>query len=402
MSGVIRVRFPSPRVAGQAYEQQRIHHNTRDTQSARLIGHAGQVCPTIIPTRHNGETSQDDSLHKVYISCSAFRGKDNNGINQLFRDNLREIYDAIFDIDAELVEVPEDYYTIISNATEAAGEGHIALMAIYDLLYLFEYYKIAKIGGANSPYACAEWPGIQIPQTILSLLNNKGLQFTFYNDKREASVHALLLYERNTTGRGLDFDDFPEDKPEFIRYASEFRCLNPVVDTKKTPVPPLEDLAEAVTILPKAGHQHNKDPRKELEKILLTEGASKEWFLEPYGPCTRDLRINSHLGAGEVMTTGRIQDPEGAKIVIISFKAATRVVATIHRQTFRIVCFKDTTRGRLRVDAKATTGGKHDPSKQGLRSILIYLSHMYTEASLDPKRCSLKVDQKVRNQWVDN
>jgi hypothetical protein len=113
------------------------------------------VCPTIIPIGHGGE-SQDDSLHKVYISRSAFRGKYNNGINQLFRDGLREIYDEIFDIDAEPLEVPEDYYTVISNAMEAAGEGHIAGMASYDLLCLFDYYIVTKIGGTNSPYACAE------------------------------------------------------------------------------------------------------------------------------------------------------------------------------------------------------------------------------------------------------
>ena len=156
MTGDIRARFLSPRVASQAYEQQRIHHNNKDTRSARLIGHIGKVCPTIIPTGHSGETSQDDSLHKVYISCSAFRGKDSNGINQLFRDSLREIYDTIFDIDAEPMEVPGDYYTIISNATDVAGEDHIAVMDNYDLLYLFEYYITIKIGGTNNPYACAE------------------------------------------------------------------------------------------------------------------------------------------------------------------------------------------------------------------------------------------------------
>jgi hypothetical protein len=36
----------------------------------------------------------------------------------------------------------------------------------HDLLYLFEYHKIAKVGGVNNSYACAEWPGIQIPQAI--------------------------------------------------------------------------------------------------------------------------------------------------------------------------------------------------------------------------------------------
>jgi hypothetical protein len=81
---------------------------------------------------------------------------------------------------------------------------------------------------------------------------------------------------RSTDLRGLDFDDFPEVKPDFVRYAAELRCLKHVVDTKKTPLRPLEDLAEAVTFLLQTGLQHNKEPRKELEKILQVEGAYKE------------------------------------------------------------------------------------------------------------------------------
>ena len=163
------------------------------------------------------------------------RGTNGNGISQLFRDSLREIYDTIFDIDAEPLDVAEVYYTTISTATEAAGEGHIEEMDHHDLLYLFEYYRINKIGGTNSPYACAEWPGIQIPQAILSMLDRKRLQFTSFKDKREGEAHTLVFYERNPAGRGLDFDDFPENKLDFIRYALELRCLNLVIDNKKTP-----------------------------------------------------------------------------------------------------------------------------------------------------------------------
>ncbi len=86
----------------------------------------------------------------------------------------------------------------------------------------------------------------------------------------------------------------------------------------------------------------------------------------------------------------------------ISFKTAAREVATIHNRAYKIVCFKDTTGGRLRVDAATTSRGKQDPAKQGQRSMLVYRSHMYTEASLDPERCSLKSVQKARNHWVVN
>jgi hypothetical protein len=100
------------------------------------------------------------------------------------------------------LDIPEDYYTAISNASEATGEGHATNIDHHDLLYLFEYYRITKISGANSLYACAEWPGIHIPPAILSLLDRKGLQFTFFNEKRLGEDHMLLYYERNAGDAG--------------------------------------------------------------------------------------------------------------------------------------------------------------------------------------------------------
>ncbi len=91
------------------------------------------------------------------------------------------------------MSIPEDYYTVISNGMEATGEGHTTEMDHRDLLYLLEYYKITKIGGANNPYEYAEWPRIQIPQAILSLLDQKELQFIFFNDKRVGEDYTLFF-----------------------------------------------------------------------------------------------------------------------------------------------------------------------------------------------------------------
>ena len=140
------------------------------------------------------------------------------------------------------------------------------------MLYLFEFYKIVKIGCTHSPYACIEWQGIQIPKAILSLLDEKGLRFTFYNNKRVAEEHTLHFYEKNPAGRGLDFNDHPDDKTDIVKYAVELHCLNPIMDTKKSPLPPLEDLAMAVEALMAAGLKPDKEPRKELEKPLQAKG----------------------------------------------------------------------------------------------------------------------------------
>ncbi len=139
-------------------------------------------------------------------------------------------------------------------------------------------------------------------------LEEKGLRFTFSNDKRVDEEHTIHFYERNSMGRGLEFDDHPEAKSYFVRFAVKLRCLNPIVDTKKNPLPPLEELAEAVYTLLTIGLKPNKEPRRELGKILQPEGAVKTWFPTQNGPCSWGLRINTHLGAGAVMTPGKIQD----------------------------------------------------------------------------------------------
>jgi hypothetical protein len=46
-----------------------------------------------------------------------------------------------------------------------------------------EFYKIVKIEGINNPFACMEWPGIEIPKAILSLLGTKGIIYHFLDDK---------------------------------------------------------------------------------------------------------------------------------------------------------------------------------------------------------------------------
>ena len=115
-TGDIIVRFPSARAAGTTYEHQRNQHQNIDTQADRLLVHTWHVCPTLIPTRHVEETSQDDSLHTLFVACTNFRGKDNRNLLHIFRDSLHELYDRLYDIDADHINHPEDFYTTLSDA----------------------------------------------------------------------------------------------------------------------------------------------------------------------------------------------------------------------------------------------------------------------------------------------
>ena len=153
-----------------------------------------------------------------------FRGKGHAGLHRLFRDNAHEIYDRLVSLDANTPDVLDDYYSALSEAVKAAGDRHYVELGPQHTLYLFEYYKISKVGGANSPYACMQWPGIQIPQAIINLLDTKDLRVNLIDDNGGTEHHYIQLYERNPYGKGLDFDDAPDDKSDFVRYAVELRC----------------------------------------------------------------------------------------------------------------------------------------------------------------------------------
>ena len=79
------------------------------------------------------------------------------------------------------------------------------------------------------------------------------------------------------------------------------------------------------------------------------------------------------------MTHARIQDPEGAKTMVMSFKITAEAILAAQRQTYKIVCFRDTTSGRLKVDPDATCGGKHNPILQCSRVLLVYKTHIHKE-----------------------
>jgi hypothetical protein len=86
--------------------------------------------------------------------------------------------------------------------------------------------------------------------------------------------------------------------------------------------------------------------------------------------------------------------------MVISFKTAAGAILSVHRQTYKIVRFRDATSGGLKVDPDATAGGKQNPALQGTRVILIYKTHMHSEATLDPERCAFNTNVTTRGKWL--
>ncbi len=122
-TGDIRARFATSRAARSAYEQQRNQHHNRDTQSKRLLTYTGHVCPILLPTCHTSETSEDSFLRRLHASCAAFRGIDAGSLLQLFKDNLKDIYDNTISLNnADAHHVPDEYFTALNDATQASTD----------------------------------------------------------------------------------------------------------------------------------------------------------------------------------------------------------------------------------------------------------------------------------------
>jgi hypothetical protein len=78
-----------------------------------------------------------------------------------------------------------------------------------------------------------------------------------------------------------------------------------------------------------------------------------------------------HLGAERTMSPGRVQDPEGAKTIVINFNTAAKAVASEVKRRFLITCYTEADTGRLRLDPTLTTGQPAD-SHTGAKKIIIY------------------------------
>ena len=89
----------------------------------------------------------------------------------------------------------------------------------------------------------------------IALINNAG----YFH---EANIY---FYDRNPAERGLDFDEFPSQKADFLRYAVHLNCINSRRDITKCPLPPLEEIAQGIHIQLQDVIQKGTLSRKDLD-----------------------------------------------------------------------------------------------------------------------------------------
>ena len=85
------------------------------------------------------------------------------------------------------------------------------------------------------------------------------------------------------------------------------------------------------------------------------------------------------------MSPGFIQDPEGAKHLVISYQIAAGAISTISRHRFPLMTYKDALTCRLNVDEKMTPGDLRNPA-EGSNKLLIYSANMHPRSILSPAK----------------
>ena len=88
---------------------------------------------------------------------------------------------------------------------------------------------------------------------------------------------------------------------------------------------------------------------------MRTTNTTADWFPNNPLDCEQDLALNAHLGAEEAMSPRRVQDPKGAKTLVVSYRTRAGATTTIVKRMFQITCYTEPDTGRLRVDPALTT-----------------------------------------------
>jgi hypothetical protein len=89
---------------------------------------------------------------------------------------------------------------------------------------------------------------------------------------------SIYFFERNPSGCGLDVDENPDQKADFLRYAIQLNCINPIRDITKIPLAPLEEITKGASIQLKEVAKHGTQSSRDLDVALRTASTIADWF----------------------------------------------------------------------------------------------------------------------------
>ena len=163
----------------------------------------------------------------------------------------------------------------------------------------------------------------------------------------------------------------------FLRRQRGFDYV-PNRDIIKSPLPLVEEIAREVSIQLREVVKLGTQSRRDLEATLLTSGTEAYWFPDSQHGCEMNFALNKHIGAEGAMSSDRVQDPEGAKTVVISYATTAGATTTVIKRMFQITCYIEPYTTRLRVDRPSQRASHAEPTRGPKRSLST--THTYTHS----------------------
>jgi hypothetical protein len=123
-------------------------------------------------------------------------------------------------------------------------------------------------------------------------------------------------------------------KSDFLRYAIEMKCINPIRDIITNSLPPLKGIARGVSIQLREVVKHGTQSTRDIDVALRTASIEADMFPDNSMDCEQDLALNAHLGAEEAVSPRRVQDPEGAKNLVLTYTTTAGATSAMIKRGF--------------------------------------------------------------------
>ena len=384
LTGDVRIRFASPDQARAVYHRQRGQRAGNNNGCLYTVD--SQRCTVKIPDGTSRIPPDDRDLHRLFLGCDAFRHEGQLAVESLLRQSLARLWIQITQAAAQVgneIDADVDLTSAISAARKQAEDQDLDYLELLptDLLYALEFCRITKLGQA-SPFVAVDYPETQVPLALKTLLadENLSLAIPLLADGQKLEFFKAAVYDRNPASRGLDFAEDYDDREDFVKYAVHLRCKTSQNERRGCRMPALDYVSEGITIYLES-NLANKNFTNRLKAPLRQVAQDTTWFHDNHPTDIVNVALNAHMGDNGLKTPGRVEDIDGANVIVASFQTAVGAAITVLSQRIILFFYLDEETQRLCLD-RELTAKRPSLHPQAKKISLTYEVSMYNQSSL--------------------
>ena len=384
LTGDVRIRFASSDQARAVYHRQRGQRSGNNNGCLYTVD--SHRCIVKIPDGTSRIQADTRDLHRIFLGCDAFRHEGQLAIESLMRQSLASLWSQITEAAAKVgndIGVDAELTSAISAARQKAEDQELDYIELLptDLLYALEYCRITKLGQA-SPFVAIDYPETQVPQALKTLLADEDLSLAIplLVDGQKLELFKAAVYDRNPASRGLDFTEDYDVREDFVKYAVHLRCKTSQDERRGYRMPALDYVAEGINIYLES-NLRNKKFINQLKAPLRQVEQDTAWFQNSQATDIINTALNEHMGDHGLKTPGRVEDIDGANVIVASFQSAVGAAITVFTHRIILWFYLDEEAQRLCLD-RELTAKRPSAHPRAKKISLTYEASLYNQSVL--------------------